>query len=167
MCRASLPHSSRWNTGKVIEPYKAKLRRRDFINKSDERSNLSPSLFPSLYTSAKICSTPSRSRLRSCTADCFRTGQSFGGTSFSAALKALAHDSKSPFGQFCAYQVIQRCTAEVCLGKQLGPLSIPCQGTRLSQALPIPPGSFVALLGRTGSQQCSALFRPTLRLSLM
>jgi hypothetical protein len=60
-------------------------------------------------------------------------------TSFSVALKALAHDLRSPFGQFHAYEVNQRCTTKVCLGKQAGPFSIPCQGTLLSQALTTTP----------------------------
>jgi hypothetical protein len=52
MSRASLPHSSHRNTGKLIEPYIAKLGRRVFSNESDERFQLLPisfSLFPHLY----------------------------------------------------------------------------------------------------------------------
>jgi hypothetical protein len=84
-------------------------------------------------------------------------------TSFSVALKALAHDLRSPFGQFHAYEVNQRCTTKVCLGKQAGPLSNRKASVPSTHHTSL---SFVALAGQAALQPCSALCCPTLRLRL-
>jgi hypothetical protein len=164
MSRASLPHSSHWNTGKLIEPYIAKLRRRDFINESDDGFQLLPLSFLSFHISTKIYSTSSRSRLRSCTAYCF--------------VRAAGSDKlfRSSEGSGARLEIaiwpIPRLRGESAVYYK----SLPWEASRsFFNSLPgnasVPSThhnslSFVALASRAASQPCSASCCPTLRLRL-
>jgi hypothetical protein len=89
--------------GKAIEPYTAKLRRRDFLNEPGGLSNISPSLFPSLHISARYIRHPRDRSFDLARLIVFVRVNRW--TSLSATLKVLAHDLRSPFGRFCDHEV--------------------------------------------------------------
>jgi hypothetical protein len=162
--RASLPHSSHWNTGKLTEPYIAKLRRRGFTNESDEGSNFFPLLF-SLSTSLQRYIRQPRDRG-------FDPARLIVFVRAAGSDKLLGSSGGSGVRLEIAIWSIPRLRGESAVYYK----SLPWEASRSSfDSLPgnasVPSThhtslSYVPLAGRAASQPCSALCCQTLRLRL-